>query len=206
MTPRPAPNRILLALTGLVLLAGGLLVLAAGFDRYRRHRLTPPAGWPLTTPDDVLLGSADRVRWSGQGWWWWPAVIAVLALVTLLALWWLLVQLRRPRPGAVAVGGTSPQASPQAGVELRGKALADAISDEAGALPGVQQAEVGITGRAAHPRARVDLTLTPQGSPKAVLQALCDGPLRTAGQSTGRPDMATEARLRVARHKARRAQ
>ncbi|WP_432169605.1 hypothetical protein [Streptomyces sp. 1222.5] len=41
-----------------------------GLDLYRRHDLTPPAGWPLTASDDVLLGSGDRARWSSQGWWW----------------------------------------------------------------------------------------------------------------------------------------
>ncbi|MFF7358492.1 hypothetical protein ACFZA1_38585 [Streptomyces filipinensis] len=131
MTSRSALNRTLLALAGLVLLGGGLLVLFAGFDLYRRHDLIPPAGWPLITPDDVLLGSADRARWSGQGWWWWPAVIAALTLAALLALWWLLAQLSRRRPGGLPVGGTPPQE----GVELRDRALSDAIATEAGALP-----------------------------------------------------------------------
>ncbi|MER5668719.1 alkaline shock response membrane anchor protein AmaP, partial [Streptomyces mirabilis] len=124
MTPRTVLNRSLLALAGLVLLGGGLLVLFAGLDVYRRHDLVPPVGWPLTTPHDVLLGSADRARWSGQGWWWWPAVIAALTLVALLALWWLLAQLHRRHPGALPVGGTPPQE----GVELRDHALSDAIA------------------------------------------------------------------------------
>src|SRR5690348_4162300 len=100
MTPRTVLNRSLLALAGLVLLGGGLLILFAGLDVYRRHGLVPPVGWPLATPHDVLLGSADRARWSGQGWWWWPAVIATLTLVALLAVWWLLAQLHRRHPGA----------------------------------------------------------------------------------------------------------
>lgn len=195
MTPRSALNRSLLALAGLVLLGGGLLVLFAGLDLYRRNNLVPPVGWPLTTPDDVLLGTADRARWSSQGWWW-PAVIAALALVALLALWWLLAQLSRRRPGSLSVGGTPPQE----GVELRDRALSDAITAEAGALPAVQDAAVRITGRPARPRTHVTLTLSPQGTPGATLGALCDGPLRTARRSTGLPDMPTEVRLRVARH------
>ncbi|MFJ2564536.1 alkaline shock response membrane anchor protein AmaP [Streptomyces sp. NPDC087568] len=202
MTPRPVLNRSLLALAGLVLLGGGLLILFAGFDVYRRHDLAPPAGWPLTTPDDVLLGSADRARWSSQGWWWWPAVIAALALVALVALWWLLAQLRRRRPGGLSVGGIPPQE----GVELRDRALSDAIAAEAGALPGVEHAAVRITGRPAHPRTRVRLTLTPHRAPGAALAALCEGPLRTARRSTGFPDMPTEVRLQVARHKPHRAE
>ena len=79
MTPRSVCNRSLLALAGLVLLGGGLLILFAGLGLYRRLDLVPPAGWPLAGPADVLLGSADRARWSSQGWWW-PAVIAALVL------------------------------------------------------------------------------------------------------------------------------
>ncbi|MFE7215474.1 alkaline shock response membrane anchor protein AmaP [Streptomyces sp. NPDC057611] len=202
MTPRPVLNRSLLALAGLVLLGGGLLILFAGFGVYRRHDLVPPVGWPLTTSDDVLLGSADRARWSSQGWWWWPAVIAALALVALLALGWLLAELRRRHPGALSVGGTPPQE----GVELRDRALSDAIAAEAGALPGVEHAAVRITGRPADPRTRVRLTLTPQRAPGAALDALCEGPLRTAHRSTGIPDIPTEVRLQVARHKPHRAE
>ncbi|MEU6093176.1 alkaline shock response membrane anchor protein AmaP [Streptomyces sp. NPDC047085] len=199
MTPRPVLNRILLALTGLVLLGGGLLVIAAGLDLYRRQGQRPPAGWPLTTPDDVLLSSADRARWSSQGWWW-PAVIAALTLITVLALWWLLAQLRGRRPGELPVGGSPPQE----GVELRDRALSDAIATDADALPGVQRAKVHITGRPAHPRTRIALTLTPQGAPGTALDALCEGPLRTARESTGFPYLPTEAQLRVARHRAHR--
>ncbi|MFF4398463.1 alkaline shock response membrane anchor protein AmaP [Streptomyces sp. NPDC001480] len=202
MTPRSALNRSLLALAGLVLLGGGLLVLFAGLDLYRRRDLTPPTGWPLITPDDVLLGSADRARWSSQGWWWWPAVIAALALAVLLALWWLLAQLRRRRPGVLPVGGPPPQD----GVELRDRALSDAIAAEAGALPGVEHAAVHITGRPAHSRTHIRLTLTPEGAPIATLGALCEGPLRTARRSTGLPDIPTEVRLHVTRHKPHRAE
>ncbi|MFD3481367.1 alkaline shock response membrane anchor protein AmaP [Streptomyces sp. NPDC058695] len=200
MTPRSAANRSLLALAGLVLLGGGLLVLFAGLNLYRRHDLVPPVGWPLTNPADVPLGSADRERWSSQGWWWWPAVITILALTALLALWWLLAQLHRPRPGSLPVGGSPPQE----GVELRDRALGDAIATEAGALPGIERAAVHITGRPAHHRTRVALTLTPQASPGTLLGALCEGPLRTARRSTGLPDMPTEVRLQVSRHRPHR--
>jgi hypothetical protein len=201
MKQRTVLNRILLALTGLVLLGGGLLILAAGVDIYRRWHLTPPTGWPLTTPDDILLSSADRARWSNQGWWW-PAVIATLALITLLALWWLIAQLRRHHPGGIQVGG----APPQEGVELRDRALSDAIAAEASRLPGVQRADARITGRSARPRTHLALTLTPHGSPGPVLHALCEGPLRNARQTTGSTRLPTDVRLRVAGHRPRRAE
>ncbi|GHE55780.1 alkaline shock response membrane anchor protein AmaP [Streptomyces griseoaurantiacus] len=202
MASRTTTNRSLLALAGLILLGGGLLVLFAGFDLYRRLDVAPPAAWPLTGPDDVLLGSADRLRWSDQGWWWWPAVIAALVLTVLLALWWLFAQLRRRRPGALPVGGTPPRE----GVELRDRALGDAIAAEAGGLPGVDHADVRITGRPARPHTHVDLALTPRAAPGATLHALCEGPLRAARRSTGHRQLPTEARLGVTHRKPHRAE
>ncbi|MFF7974360.1 alkaline shock response membrane anchor protein AmaP [Streptomyces sp. NPDC007905] len=194
-------NRTLLAVIGLVLLGGGLVILFAGLDLYRRWRLTPPAGWPLTSPHQVLLSAADRARWSSQGWWW-PAVIAALTIITALALWWLVAQLRRPHPGAMPVGGTPPTE----GVDLRDRALSDAITAEIRNLPDVQKAQARMIGRPQHPHNRVDLTLTPHGAPGHALQQVCDGPLRNALSSTGAGRIPTEVRLRVARHKPQRAE
>ncbi|WP_051573266.1 hypothetical protein [Streptomyces sp. PRh5] len=78
-------------------------MLAGGTDIYRRLRLTPPAGWPLTTPHNVLIPRADQIRWTVQDWWWLSA-IAALTLLMLLALWWLLSQPRRRHSRRLSVG------------------------------------------------------------------------------------------------------
>ncbi|MER6440176.1 alkaline shock response membrane anchor protein AmaP [Streptomyces sp. NPDC001185] len=201
MNGRSTVNRLLLGLCGVVLLGGGLLILAAGFDLYHRLGLSPPAGWPATRTHDVLLSNADRIRWSGQGWWWWPAVIAVLTLAAILALSWLLAQMRH-RPGAVHLGGTPPPES----VELRGQALGDAVASEARTLPDVEQADAHLAGRAAGPQLHIALTLTDHGLPAPALQALCRGPVAHARASTGLPRLPIHALLHVGRHKARRAE
>ncbi|MFD3874850.1 alkaline shock response membrane anchor protein AmaP [Streptomyces sp. NPDC058623] len=193
-------NRILLALAGIVLLGGGLLVLAGGLDLYRRWHLTPPDGWSLTTPHTVLLSTADRTHWTDEGWWW-PVVISALTIIVLLALWWLLEQLRRTRPGRMPIG-----TPPTDGVELHGHALSNAIAADARQLPGVQQARVQMTGRANHPEVRITLTLTPGTEPGPVLQALCHGPLERARQSTGWAQLPTQAHLKVTAHKPHRAE
>ncbi|MFJ9598243.1 alkaline shock response membrane anchor protein AmaP [Streptomyces virginiae] len=191
-------NRVLLALAGLVLLGTGLLVLAGGFDLYRHLRMTPPAGWPLTSRQDVLLDHADRTRWTDQVWWW-PAVIAVLAVVTVLALWWLLAQLRRTHPGALSVGTPALD-----GVELTEGALGDAVAADTERLPGVRRARARMDGPSHRPEAHLDITLTPDAEPGPVLQALHDGPLQRARQTVGRTLPAT-TRLRMAAHKPHRA-
>ncbi|MFJ4865345.1 alkaline shock response membrane anchor protein AmaP [Streptomyces sp. NPDC088748] len=200
MKRKSAVNRVLLALAGIVLLGTGLMILAGGFDLYRSRSLTPPDGWPLTTPHDVLLADADRTRWADEGWWW-PAVIAVLAIVTLFAVWWLLAQLRRTHPGALSVGGTDAVE----GVELREGALGDALAADARHLPGVHQARARMDGSSSRPEAHIAITLTPDAEPAAVLQALCDGPLESARRSTDRT-LPARAYLRLTPHKPHRAE
>lgn len=200
MKRQSAVNRVLLALTGVVLLGSGILILAGGFDLYRRWELTPPDGWPLTAPHDVLLDTADRTRWTDEGWWW-PVVIAVLAIVVLLALWWLLAQLRRTHPGHIPLGG-SPAVE---GVELRERALSEALAADAQQQPGVHKARARMDGSAKHPEAHLDLTLSSDSEPGPVLQALGDGPLERARQSTGQTRLPARVQLRVSPHKAHRA-
>ncbi|GAA2652671.1 MULTISPECIES: alkaline shock response membrane anchor protein AmaP [Streptomyces] len=200
MKRKSAINRVLLALTGIVLLGSGILILAGGFDLYRRWRLTPPDGWPLTAPDGVLLDAADRTRWTDEGWWW-PVVIAVLTLVVVLAVWWLLAQLRRTHPGHIPLGGL-PVVD---GVELRERALSDALAADARQQPGVQKARARMDGSAKHPEAHLDLTLASDSAPGPALQALVDGPLERARQSTGQTHLPAKVQLRVTPHKAHRA-
>jgi len=199
MTTGSKVNRVLLAPVGLVLLGGGLVVIAAGLDVYRHWHLTPPAGWPLTTRHDVLITRADQTRWADQGWWW-PTVIAALAVLTLLALWWLLSQPRR-RPRRMAVGGTPSQE----GVELSDHALSDALAADAARLPGVQRARVHLAGRPACPQALITLTLAPGATPRTVLTDL-RLVIERARRSTGWERFPSQTRLRVARHGARRAE
>ncbi|MFE2554161.1 alkaline shock response membrane anchor protein AmaP [Streptomyces sp. NPDC059355] len=200
MNRQSAVNRTLLAAAGIILLGTGLLILAGGFDIYRSWRMTPPNGWPLTTPADVVLSDANRTRWSGEGWWW-PAVIAALVIVVLLALWWLLAQRRGPHPGPLTVGDRT--ATAVDGVELREGALSDALAADTLRLRGVQQARAGMTGRSRHPEANLDITLAPDTDTGPVLQELYDGPLERARQSTGR-DLTARAYLHASSHKARR--
>jgi hypothetical protein len=117
-------NRILLALVGLALLAVGGAVLAVGLG------VKSPSWWIHQGRHDVLLSTAERTRWRGEGWWW-PVVIAALAVLVLLALWWLVAVLRRRRLREVLV-----DTGDGAGATLRGPALEHALAADAAALEG----------------------------------------------------------------------
>lgn len=187
-------NRVLLGLTGAVVLATGLMVLVAALDLPRHWGFTLPDGWPYTTPGDVLLSDSARTRYRADAWWW-PVVIATLVLIVLVALWWLLFQLRGLRLRQARVGD---------GVLLRGRALEEVVAAEAERLRGVSRAYVRLTGRPDAPTAGIVLALAPHAEPGPVLAALHDPVLAHAARSAGLPRLPAEVRLRAVRHRASR--
>ncbi|MEU5718226.1 alkaline shock response membrane anchor protein AmaP [Streptomyces sp. NPDC020403] len=185
-------NRVLLGLAGLILLVVGGSVLATGLG------VSVPSWWPFDGRDDVLLSRGDRYRWRDEGWWW-PTVIAVLAVLVLLALWWLLAQLRRARLAEVLVDSGDGE-----GALLRGRALEGALGDEAGAMDGVSDAKVSLTGRRTAPRARVRLLMEPHAAPEQALRGLSERALYHARTSAGLAELPAEVRLRAVKHRAQR--
>ncbi|MFE2225083.1 alkaline shock response membrane anchor protein AmaP [Streptomyces kronopolitis] len=192
-------NRTVLALLGLVLLGGGLLVLAGGADIYRRWNLTPPAGWPLTASRNVLVPS-DQTRWTDMGWWW-PAAIAALALLLLLALAWLCAQCRRP-PRRLTVADSSADSSEEA-VTVSNHALSDAVTGDLTVLPGVRSGQVRFYGPPTHPRTRIRLELGTGTGPEQIVAGL-HGAVERARRSAGWDSLPTHVALSVARHRPHR--
>ncbi|MDQ1039541.1 hypothetical protein QFZ75_005957 [Streptomyces sp. V3I8] len=181
-------NRVLPGLAGLVLVVLGGSVLAVGLG------VRPPTWWIHDGRHDVLLADGDRTRWRDEGWWW-PAVVAVLAVAVLFALWWLAAVLRRPRLAEVLVDTGDGE-----GALLRGRALEDALTAEAGALRGVRGARAALVGRRSAPEARVRLQLEPHADPGETLSRLTTESLAHARDSAGLTSLPAEVRLRAARH------
>ncbi|MEV6212197.1 alkaline shock response membrane anchor protein AmaP [Kitasatospora sp. NPDC051914] len=190
---RSAVNRTILLVVGIVLIGGGLLLLAGGFDLYDRLGIAVPDGWPLTSPDQPVLSEASRARWSGQDWWW-PVAIAVPALVVIGGLAWLWAQLRRVGPGTVTVpvpGGDG------VALRMRNSALQDAVEGEVVELPGVDKVTVRATGGPHRLSLRAVVRLLPGTHPGEALQSLDAGPLENARTSLGLAELPTEIRLRA---------
>ncbi|MFD9726123.1 alkaline shock response membrane anchor protein AmaP [Streptomyces sp. NPDC059072] len=178
-------NRVLLSVAGAVLLAAGVVLLTGVRPLHGRHA--------------PLLTAQDRVRYGhGEGWWWW-AVVAGLAVCVVLALWWLVSQLRRARLAAVEV-----DTGDGAFAVLRGRALEEAVTAEAGALDGVARCKASLRGRRGSPALRVAMELEPHGVPADALSALAGPVLTHARTSAGLPELPAEARLKVTSHRAQR--
>ncbi|RKN42458.1 alkaline shock response membrane anchor protein AmaP [Streptomyces hoynatensis] len=194
-------NRVLLGLTGLVLLGFGLAALMAALDLPGRLGFGLPSGWSWRDPHDVVLTDADRLRWRDEGWWW-PTVIGAAAVLVLLLLWWLLAQLRRPRLDEVVV--ESGEGGDGVAALLHGRALEDVVAAEAESLPGIDRARVTLTGRRTQPRARIGLLLAPQAEPAEAVRRLREEAVEHARRSTGLEALPAEVRLRSAHHAAER--
>jgi hypothetical protein len=195
---RTALNRVLLGLTGLVLLALGLSVLVGSLDLQRHWGFTMPDQWPFTGPDDVLLTERSRTRHRSAGWWW-PVVFAVLGVLFLAALWWLLAQARTRRRRQIRVDSGDGQ-----GALLRGRALESVLTSEAEACEGVEWAGSALVGKRGAPEARMVLGLAAHATPGEVVHALDTSVLERARASAGLTALPAEARLRAVRHRARR--
>lgn len=191
-------NRVLLGLLGLGLFALGGGVLLGGLDLQRHWDFDVPGWWPFRGPADVVLGDEGRTRWREEDWWW-PAVIAALAVLLLLLLGWLLAQLRRDRLNQVLV-----DTGDGAAAHLNGRALEDAIGEEARALDGVSRADVRLTGRRTAPVARVRLRLEPHAQPERTLVRLSRETLARARDSAGLELLPSKVTLREVRHSAHR--
>jgi hypothetical protein len=187
-------NRVLIALTGVALVALGAAVLAGTLDLPARLGVSLPDRWPWHGPDDVLLSRADRVQWREDGWWW-PVVIGALVVLVLLGVWWVFAQLRRQRLAEIAI-----DSGDGVGAVLQGRAMEDVLAAEAESLPGVDRARVTLVGRRTEPRVRIGLLMAPQAQPGEVVHRLNEEALSHARSSAGLPALPAEVRLRSAKH------
>ena len=89
-------------------------------------------------------------------------------------------------------------------VLLRGRALENALTADAEALPGVAGAAVRLAGRRAAPRGRMSLLLEGDAHPDELLVSLDDRVLADARRSTGLEELPAEVRMHGERHRASR--
>ncbi|WP_405973115.1 hypothetical protein OG496_29980 [Streptomyces sp. NBC_00988] len=159
-TAHTTVNRTALGTGGLVLLLTGSLLAAT--DRTVARQL--PTWWPNSRTNAVLLepGRLAQVRSEG---WWTPTVMAASIGLTVLFAYWALGQMRS--------GSGRRMALPSPGCTVRPRALAEAVTARATAVPGVARTHARVLPRRGR-RLEVELRvwLDPDTSPDAVLPAL----------------------------------
>lgn len=150
--PADRLNRVLLALLGLLLLAGGVMTLVRSFD-----------GFGATLADDPLLGGPQERLFDEYSPWAWIAVAAVAALVALLALRWLLAQLRTDRVGNLDLEPDDRRGT----TTLHPGAVTTAVCEEIESYRGVRSASA----RLLHDPRRPELVLHVDLDPRADIAA-----------------------------------
>ncbi|GLY77348.1 hypothetical protein [Actinoallomurus iriomotensis] len=126
-------NRVWLALTGLVLLGGGGMALAAGLFRASR---------PLVT--------ASTSRWVAAHLWFWPAVAGGSLTVAMLGSAWLAAQWRCRTLRRLAMGDARARTT-----RMAARVAARAIAADVTSYPGVRRVRTRLSGSARRPAMRV---------------------------------------------------
>lgn len=191
MSPmRRTVNRVMLALVGLAMAAGGSVLALTG----PAVRGSAPTWWPQPGSGAPLVDRERLEELRAHGWWT-PVVITTAACVLLLALAWAFAQLRGGGRTSLPMAGS---------VTLRTRVLAQVLARRAEAAPGVARARVRLPAGRRRLRAGVHVTLEPGAAPATVLRQLTEGPLAEAHDAAAPHDMHVRVQIVGAPRKSRR--
>jgi hypothetical protein len=147
-------NRVMLTLSGLLLIAAGGAAMAAS---------TGVFGAPFSRR--ALLANRASVYFGHHGGWLWPAIAVACLPIALACLRWMLALLASSdRAGDIIVGASTDEGT----TILRPAALIDALTREVSAYHGVDSARGRVIGDGRDP----ELVLTVITAPAADLRAL----------------------------------
>jgi hypothetical protein len=158
-------NRIALAITGLVLLAGGLAALTRG------AALAPRVFGTAHAP---VTGRPVRHFADGHVWFW-IALAAAALVLALLALRWLAAQSRTPVLRAVRL-----EPDPRHGAtNLSARAVTGALEDDLAAGPYLRRASAVLTGGPSAPYLLLSAVMAPDADPVATRRRIHEAVDRT---------------------------
>ena len=181
--PADRLNRVLVALLGLLLLAGGVLALVRSFG-----------GFGARLADDRLLTDAQTRFAERASPWFWVAVAAVTLLVALLALRWLLAQLRSDR-----IGDLELEPDPRKGATtLHPGAVATAVCEEVESYRGVRGARARLLHDERSPDLVLDVDLDDRADVAATRRRIESEAVPHTRQALGLGELPTRLTLRPA--------
>lgn len=141
MTRTDRLNRVVLTGLGLLLVAGGVLGLVRSLF-----------GFGAAAARDRLLSPPERLWVHHHAGWFWLVVALLSLLLAIGCLRWLVAQLRSERIGMLVVGSDASAGR----TRLSASAVADAVTSDVSAYPGVARASA----RLVHDPGRPDVLLT----------------------------------------------
>ncbi len=197
--PRPAPatlrkraraavarsaagDRGLAVLLGLLLLGAGTLVTLLSLQVFGTAR----AGRPLLDPMIVEVLRAEPLVWRA-------VAIGVGVLLVLLGVTWTARSVRPERRPDVLVEGGRPETT----IVVSAGATADAVAEQAAALPGVSRAKAKLVGSTAAPALRLTLWLTEDADMRDLLGRIDDTVLASARRSLDLAALPVAVRLEL---------
>lgn len=181
-------NRVGLALTGIVLLAGGGYLIARSLGAFGSGQ----AQEPIYT-DNTAGWIHDQRPWL------W-IVIAVLAVIlAVLVIRWLLMQLRSDSLNRVVLdtGTTTDRGSGRA--DLPAGALTTAVGEEIDSYPGVSKVHAALAGKPDQPELRLKVTIDPDADLAKVRRRITTEALAHARTALDTDHLPTQLRLTVGR-------
>jgi hypothetical protein len=156
-----ALNRTWLAILGILVLAGGVLILlvASGILQTMSSAVVP-AGSPVVTGDLHAIFSPAYAT----------AIVLVVGLITgALGLWWILAQIPRKNPA----GKYRLHRDPASGTTLCDAAvLASAVEHQTNTLPGVMGSSALLRGTATEPELTMKVTVNNRADVQDVLHRI----------------------------------
>ena len=181
-------NRVGLALVGLVLLIGGVLLVGANqgtvVGSARRQRIYPAAARNFVRDNDN---------------WIWPVAAAVAVIAGLAFLRWLLVQARIDRLRRVVVDTDADRSQGAGRTHLPATALTDVIEQDLGEVRGVRAVHAELSGRPDAPRLWVRLTADADADLARIRKHLCETTVADIRTALDQPELETYVQLDVSR-------
>ncbi len=172
--PADRLNRFLLALLGLLLLAGGVLALVRSFGGF---------GGRLTHAALITKGQTSFVDRNGG--WLWTVVAIVAVVVALLALRWLLAQI-----GSDRVGHLDLEPDPRSGATtLQSSALTSAVCEEIESYRGVRSARARLLHSGQYPDLVIEVKLDDRADIALTRARIENDAIAHARQALERPDL-----------------
>ncbi|MFB9835877.1 alkaline shock response membrane anchor protein AmaP [Actinoallomurus acaciae] len=177
-------NRLGLALTGLILLLGGLTAAVRGAAFVPHH---------LGAAHVPVIGRFVRA-FADAHLWFWIALAALAVAIGILALSWLGAQGRRPVLRTIRLEPDTRYGA----TTLSARAVADALEDDLSADPYVRRATAGLTGSRSRPHLLLNVTVDPDADPAAARSSIHEA-VERARHALEHDDQPATVRIRVGR-------